>query len=115
MTINGESFESMQEALQLIHEQNEDGRLVNLFQHGAQNVRGTKTGQVYGCVIRKGEPGHCFGFGSAGGQTMLEAVKAAIAQYERYGETKRQSSTPFKRGQSKSKPKADILADFGLD
>ena len=115
MTINGESFESMQEALRLIHEQNEDDRLVNLFQHGAKNVSGTKTDQIYGCVIRKGVPGRCFGFGSAGGQTMLEAVQNAIADFERYSQMKEPPSKPFKRGQSSSRPKADILGDFGLD
>ena len=110
MSINGESYESMQQALHLIQQQNADGRLVNLFQHGAQNIRGTKTGQVYGCVIRKGEPGNCFGFGSAGGQSMLEAVQAAIAEYDRYGESK---PTRIQRAERQPKRAAsDILAEL---
>jgi len=115
MTINGESFESMQEALQLISEQNAKGRLCNLFQHGVSNVRGTETKNVYGCVIRVGEPGKGFGFGSSGGQTMLEAVQNAIESFESYSQFKEPPKRGFKRGQASSRPKADILGDFGLD
>ena len=110
MSINGESYESMQQALRLIQQQNADGRLVNLFQHGTENIRNTKTNRVYSCTICKGVPGNCFGFGSAGGQSMLEAIQAAIADYDSYAEYK-----ATRKQSPKSQPKrsaSDILSEL---